>query len=519
MANDSMKRAYVPFWKAKDIDPDVLTKTTRVLVKSLEELNTLLNSTYKDKKYMAFDIETTGLNPISNDAEIIGYSFAFDGSKGYYVAVDHAEGGELNLGTTAVDLIYNKMLTIEKTFVANLQFDFVYMEFEGDRRGKVWDMSKVKYYDIFVGLYLADSNIKFLSLKKSAKFWLGWDLDTFEATLGDAYNFKYVHPNDAYTYGCFDAIMTYALAPISLNFYKESKLSGKIDNEFLYPLSQMLKDTVLHDLKYVKELYTENTERVKFLETEIYRLVGAPFNIGSPKQLSDALLSIGFDTGVRTKSGYMKAGMDELEAQNRKTPHSIVALLIEFKKREKSLSTYIKPILKMCEDRNTDRHRYCYHLYSAPTCRLSGGKDGKNDYYAPINMHAITKPKSKNWYVHPYKEGDTINDGDRVILDWRYSLVEPSDYITEGLDPVNNLRNIFLPNDNSYWVSIDFSAEELRLIANYSKSKVWCSAFLNGEDLHKNMAIEMWGKDNYNHDLRNKAKGLNFGGVTYTPVA
>lgn len=309
---------------------------------------------------------------------------------------------------------------------------------------------------------------------------------TYDLTVEDNHHFEL--DCGIVAHNCYDALMTYALTPISLNFYKEAKMSGKIDNEFLYPLSQMLKGTIKHDLAYVKRLYNEHKERVEFLEKEIYRLIGSPFNIGSPKQLSDALLSIGFDTGIRTKSGYMKAGMEELEIQNKKTPHEIVSLLVEYKKLGKSLSTYLTPVLDMCTKRNTDRHRYCYHLYSAPTCRLSGGKDGKNDYYAPINMHAITKPKSKIWYVHPYKEGDTVHEGDRVILDWRYSLTDKSDYITEALNPVNNLRNIFLPEENSYWVSIDFSAEELRLIANYSKSKVWCEAFLGGQDLHWNMA-------------------------------
>ena len=488
MANNDKKKAYVPYWKPHTVDNTFYNSITPHLVESLEELDKLLNNTYKDSKYMAFDIETSGLDPTANDAEIIGYSFSFDQKDGYYVSINHALSDDVNLGIEGLQLIYDKMLQV-KVFVANLQFDFPYMEYEGKRFNKDWDMSKVAYYDIFVGLYLADSNIKFPSLKKSALFWLGFSTDTFSDTLGDAYNFKYVSARDAYIYGATDALMTYALAPISLKFYKEAGLSGKIDNEFIYPLAYMLKGTILHDVPLVKQWSQELQERRDFLEAEIYKKVGLPFNIGSPKQLSDALLSIGFDTGVRTKSGYMKAGMEELEKQNKITPHPIVALLVEFKKIEKTLSTYIKPFIEQANKCNSDRWRYCYHLYSAPTCRLSGGKDGKNSYYAGVNAHAITKPHSKNWYVHDWHEGDTRQEGDIVVLDWRFSLKEPSDYIIEGFDPQYNLRSIFKPNENNYWVSIDFSAEELRLIANYSKSKVWTNTFLEGGDLHENMAM------------------------------
>lgn len=201
MANADKKETYKPFWASKPIDTEIHRKTKRVLVKSINELEEILNKRYASNKFMSFDIETTGLNPIAPDAEIVGYSFAFDSTTGYYVPVAHAMGN--NLGVEALQLIYDKMVSIEKTFVANLQFDFVYVEYEGKRFDRNWDMSKVSYYDIFVGLYLADTNIKFPSLKKSAKFWLGWDLDTFEATLGDAWNFKYVDPEDAYDYGCF----------------------------------------------------------------------------------------------------------------------------------------------------------------------------------------------------------------------------------------------------------------------------------------------------------------------------
>lgn len=509
MANEAKKASYIPFWKDTPIDPDVNTKTKRYLVKDLKELNTILNVTNKDKEFMSYDSETTGLDPTAYDAEIVGYSFSFNATEGYYVAVAHDTGAE-NTGVEGLQMIYDRMCKAKKVFVANLPFDCPYMEFEGERKGRNWSWESIDYYDIFVGLFLADTNIKFPSLKKSAKKWLGWCLDSFEETLGNVYNFKYLTPQQSYTYAGFDAIMTFALAPISLKFFKESKLSGKIDNKFLYPFSQMMKGTVKMDLALSKEYELEMTERYNYLEKEIYRMVGGTFNINSPKQLSEALTSIGFDTGIRSKSGYMKAGIKELEDQNDKTPNDIVAVLVEYKKLAKSISTFVKPYIEN-ENIYGDRFRYGYNLYSAPTCRLAGGKDGKNRYYTPINVMAVTKPKGKIWYVHEYHGEELVHKYDRVILDWRFSIEDKSDYIIEGLDPHWNIRNQYMPNDGDYWVSIDYSAEELKAIANYADIPFWKDTMLNGGDLHKATAIAIWGEENYTHDLRKKAKAGNFG--------
>ena len=184
----------------KDVElVDFLSITKRHLVESLKELDYLLNDKYKDKQFMSFDIETTGLNP--EEDFLVGYSFAFDGVEGYYVPVNHKEGP--NLGEESVKMIYDRMTKLKKTFAYNLMFDFNFLEFEGQLRSKyTYDMDKCSYYDVMVGMFLADTNVPFPSLKKSAKKFLGWNMDKFEATLGDNYNFHYVSPKDAYDYGC-----------------------------------------------------------------------------------------------------------------------------------------------------------------------------------------------------------------------------------------------------------------------------------------------------------------------------
>lgn len=53
--------------------------------------------------------------------------------------------------------------------------------------------------------------------------------------------------------------------------------------------------------------------------------------------------------------------------------------------------------------------------------------------------------------------------------------------------------------------------QELKILANLAGQQNWIDTFKNGGDLHKNMAIEMFGLENYNNEKRKVAKTLNFG--------
>jgi DNA polymerase-1 len=528
---------YTHYCGYKQVNPNWNKNLECKLVTSFKELKYLLFEKHKDTKFCSFDTETTGLNPLDDNADLVGFSFSYDGKIGYYVPVNHTgyktleqddsnyiEGEYFNLGIEAFDLFYKRMQGHTKTFLANVVFDYNYLEYMGIKYNKNWDMSKCPYYDIFVGLFLADTNVPFPNLKKSEKQYLGWDRDNFEATLGEYTNFAYVPIEMSYQYAGYDALGTYQLAPISLKFFKEAGLSGKLDNEFLYVLTQFTKRGVRCDLELAKKVMQEQEIRVKELEQLIYKEIGYQFNINSGAQLSQALTSIGFDTGQRTKSGAMKTGMDDLKKANEKRdiPHPIVALIVEYKILAKSLSSFSTRVLEEGERFRDNEIRFNYTTFRVPTGRLACSGDSKNKYYAGLNTQALPKPHSKMWYVHDYKEGDEIKEGDSVILDWRFSLVDKSDYMTEALDPHHSIRNMFLPDEGHYWVSMDYSAQELRAIANFSNIPFWKETFLNGGDLHKNTAIAIWGEDKYNHDLRKRAKAANFGlsyGMAYTTAA
>lgn len=306
---------------------------THILVESLEKLEEYLGN---DDKYMAWDTETSSLDPSAG--ELVGFSFSFDGKTGYYVPLHHYVGNNLPQ-KEALDLFYNKMLKVKMNFLYNMRFDFRWIEYQG------YDMSKVKYYDVAVGTWLSDTNVKMPSLKSSERKFLGWNPQTFEETLGEATNFKFVDPREATPYASTDAEGTYSLCLATLKYYKESGIAGKLENLSLYPLMKYENETMMVDEQYLKDTIQSETERLHQLHQEIFAFFGYQFKLNSPRALGEALQQVGIHTGAYTASGQMKTDIKTLESVNKENPNEILSKLIEASRLRKSLDSYFESLL------------------------------------------------------------------------------------------------------------------------------------------------------------------------------
>lgn len=501
MANEDIKKRYEHYVPPVKEDPLWFNKLTLHVVESLEELKEIFDT---HEGYMAWDTETEGLNPEKH--RIVGYSIAFDHKEGWYVPIRHKLGKNLD-PKEALDMLYNKMLHIKMLFAFNYDFDARMMEYEG------YDLSPVPYYDVRVGTFMADTNVKNgVGLKDCEKRWLGWSATHFEEALGNAENFAYTDPyGEAGQYACVDACGTFAVCMKTLQYYKESKMAGKALNEFIYPMMRAMNHKIPIDVDYLSKCEEETIAHLKEIEYEVMQIVGYPFKINSNKQLGDALQSIGVNTGVFTKGGQMKVDIATLETFNLKQPTPIIEKLIDYSKSFKMYNSYITTLREQAMEKEDRSLRFAFKLFLAPTLRVAAGTDKNNDFFAKINVMAIPKPHPKNWYVHPYKEGDEVPEGDEVVLNWRFSTTEKSKYMTEGTDQHLNMRSAFLPEDGRYIVGMDFKAQELRCMANVANVKVWVDTFLSDGDLHENMAKAMWGEENYDKEKRKRAKVLNFG--------
>ena len=95
----------------------------------------------------------------------------------------------------------------------------------------------------------------------------------------------------------------------------------------------------------------------------------------------------------------------------------------------------------------------------------------------------------------------------------RLSSTEPNlQNIPVRTEEGSRLREAFTAEEGKVLVDADYSQIELRLLAALSGDEVMCSAFLEGEDIHKRTAAKVYGvsEDMVTHKMRSTAKTVNF---------
>ena len=554
------------YWVHKALPSDLYPNAYNLaLIESMDELKKILSV---PTQFISFDTETNGLNP--ERSEIVGYSFCMNGKDAYYVAVNH-KVGQSNLGDGALDLIYNKLVSVSNgevnkdmlhgVLMYNMRFDCRMMEWYGyvsstlsykERLEKIffnYDMSKVSVIDVQMLVYLADTHKKYSSLKWCEEWFLGWRGASFEDTLGAAENFEYLDPRECYTYAATDALGTYLVFPKVYPFLEEAKTSGQLDIKSLFPLMRYEQETILIDVDRLK-LYSDQTQKeIEEVQNRVWAVAGYPFNIGSPKEKSQVMDRLGISTGNKTARGEWKSGKRDvakvLDEMDKSDPnYQFLKDLVDYASLVKQKSSYMDNIIEMCDNEfHPNRLRFSYKTTEVPSGRLAAGGDKKNDFFANLNIQNITKPHACDWYYLPLKTvlehwpkvKDCIFDEGREKRDWFYTNEETGvtynmthilgycfadkpyniegvqEYVIEGFVQEKNIRSAFLPDEGRYWVSIDYAAEELRIAALISKEPIWIKTFSENGDVHKSTAEAIWGKENYTKDLRKRAKGANFG--------
>ena len=174
------------------------------------------------------------------------------------------------------------------------------------------------------------------------------------------------------------------------------------------------------------------------------------------------------------------------ELYKRQRSHILIKTIIDYRKKTKLMTTYGKDFVNYLNKNSNRVHTVFWQILN--TGRVSSGQRGKYSYMNYPNMQNI-----------------------------------PAD---------NRYRNCFHAEKGWKLVTMDYSGQELRLIAEGSKDPTWIQAFKNGEDVHGKVAslvfdIDMDKVKDKPEFLRGKsyrdvAKTINFGlayGMQYTSLA
>lgn len=347
------------------------------LVENLDQLKTIL----KDKTKIAFDTETTGLNPETD--YIVGVSISTKDKEGYYIPIRHSEEfSEYNLGYPALRIIYEALMKAEIVYMFNARFDMRMLEYSKDTEFD-YNLEGIKVIDTQLTAYFADPEYRRHDLKSLEKHFLGYFRDDLKDVLKgsgiNTFDFSLINPKLGLFYASQDAISTFELGEATYKYYKEFGIAGQIDVQLMFILMRLENHSMKIDKDFLEAEYKKIVGRLEYLNTSIYEQIGE-VNLNSSAQREQLFRSFNLDTGKRTDKGAMKTGVqdildmiDRLKAEGKEYPKWL-ELFDERSKLEKLSNTFFGRLLEQVDDEN-DRIRINYRLGITSTGRLSSGKE------------------------------------------------------------------------------------------------------------------------------------------------
>ena len=412
---------------------------------------------------IAFDTETTGTDPLR--AALVGISLAIQPGEGYYIPVGHTTS-EAQLPLAVVLKALRPALTdphIAK-IGHNLKYDFLVLSQHGL---EVTPLS----FDTMLAEWVIDPGSRHLGLKDMAESYLDVRMTHIDELIGKGKNqitMAQVEITPAAAYAAADAECTLRLKAV-LQPKLEHTTSARIFHEIEMPLIQVLAEMeqagIALDLPFFEQMGGELRQRMAEIETQIYGMVGYPFNINSTQQLSDVLFkSLHLeppDRGRKTASGHFSTSADVLEELRGK--HAVVDLILEYRELSKLKSTYVEALPLQINPR-TGRVHTSFSQTGAVTGRLSS-----------------SDPNLQN--------------------------------IPTRTDLGRKVRNGFFADPGNLFLSVDYSQIELRIVAAMSGDEAMTGAFLAGQDIHATTAAAVYGVPlaGVTKDMRRHAKAINFG--------
>jgi len=405
---------------------------------------------------VALDTETTGLD--STKDSLVGFSFAYDDKKGYYVPLAHAYLGVGEQISKEIGVRALRSLLEFKIIGHNLKFD---LKFICPYLGiKAYE----PYGDSMLLAWLVNSE-KPVGLDKQAELYFKHKMISFKDTVKKGEDFSSVDLEDAANYAAEDALITFKLyfrllEQLSLQDAEHLITEAKeVEFPFIQTLIDMEEAGIKIDTDFLTVFKAETEVLLDELRQKIYGLAGGEFNINSTKQLGVILFeTLELPVGKKTKTGY---STDEKVLNGLYDAHEIIPALLNYREIFKLYSTYIDPLLTLgleTEDRRV-------HTSFLQTGTATGRLSSKNPNLQNIPVRSPMGAKIRKAFVA--QEGKTL-------------------------------------------IGIDYSQIELRLLAHFSQDPTLLDAFANDKDIHRQTAVAIFGEEEADAK-RNVAKTVNFG--------
>lgn len=436
------------------IKPQIITTTAQ-----LDELVETLKKQRNLDRPVAWDTETTDLNPRQAKLVGIGCCWNHEITNIAYIPIGHKQGEQLPQ-KQVLDALRPilESSNYPKVF-QNTKFDRLVLWHQGIQLdGVVFDTMLASYVlhpesshklSDLCEQYLSDivsKNYDELELKKNQTI---ADLDI--STVAD--------------YCGMDAYATFLLVDklkAELSQIPElEQLLLDVEQPLEPVLAAMENQGILVDTQYLNTLSQQLEKDLSMLEQNAYQAAGEKFNLGSPKQLGTILfetLELNRKKSRKTKTGY---STDHATLEKLQGDHPIIDYILEYRTLSKLKSTYVDALPELVDPKTKRIHTHFNQSVTA-TGRLSS-----------------SNPNLQN-----------------IPIRTEFS---------------RRIRQAFIPQQGWLLIAADYSQIELRILAHLSQEPILLEAYQNGQDVHRVTAQLLFEKDEITLEERNLGKTINFG--------
>ena len=454
-------------------DADLLFDPSRYeTVSTVAELEAWIDK-IRGRGWVAIDTETTGLDDMR--ADLVGVCLAVEPGQAAYVPLTHRSGvddlfgkAELVAGQVPIEdaLRVLKPVLEDSSIIKighNIKFDskILAQSRYGIQMDPI-DDTMLMSYALHGGLH--NHGMDLLSDR-----YLDHKPTPIKDLIGSGrkqLTFDQVEIAKATAYAAEDADVTLRLwnrFKPQLHEARVSTVYETLERPLVPVLGQMERTGIKVDRSHLARLSNTFASEMADLQSEIHKMAGIAFNVGSPKQLGEILFErLELPGGRQVKSGAYSTGQDVLE-DLAADGHLLPTRVLDWRQVAKLKSTYTDALQDHINP-DTGRVHTSYSIAGASTGRL-----------------ASTDPNLQN--------------------------------IPIRTDAGRQIREAFVADDGKVLLSVDYSQIELRILAHIANIDSLKQAFRDGQDIHAMTASEIFGVPVEGMDpmIRRQAKAINFG--------
>ncbi|WP_066426786.1 DNA polymerase I [Anabaena sp. 4-3] len=425
----------------------------------LTELVNILQTFTNPKNPVAWDTETSDLEP--RDAELVGIGCCWGTAPDElaYIPLAHKTGDNLDkdIALQALRPILESA-AYPKTF-QNGKFDRLVFRTQGVNLAGI-------VFDTMLASYILNPDTSH-NLTDLALRYLGLTLTNYNDLVPKNRTIADINISAVANYCCLQVYATWQLVEKMRQELEKIPKLAHLLTEVEQPLEAVLAAMEYTGVRinsaYLLELSQQLETDLAKLQEQATDIAGETFNLGSPKQLSHILFEkLGLSTKYSRKiqTGY-STDAATLEKLQEVDDTGFVNAIIEYRTLSKLKSTYVDALPALVRP-DTQRVHTDFNQTATSTGRLSS-----------------SNPNLQN-----------------IPIRTAFS---------------RQIRKAFLPETDWLMVAADYSQIELRILAHLSQEPALVQAYQQNEDIHTVTAKLIFEKEDITSDERRLAKTINFG--------